>query len=226
VLEKGYPLAAVTTGGKLLALAKERKLPHVIIPAGLQPRHSLGYLTVALAKLLDGEAYEALRALAGTLRADAREAEGNALADGLRDKTPLLYASERFAGVARVWKISVNENAKVPAFYNTLPEADHNELAGFALNEETESFAERFAAVFLEDDADDERIRRRIAMTKEIYASKGVRTFSVPLRGKTVAEQAFDAVLLANIVSFRLAEAYGSDPLSSDFIEDFKKRIL
>ena len=35
--------------------------------------------------------------------------------------------------VARRWKAEINENAKLPAFFSELPEANHNELCGWGV---------------------------------------------------------------------------------------------
>ena len=47
------------------------------------------------------------------------------------------------APVARRWKTQVNENAKLPAFFSELPEADHNEIAGWDGAPERERAARR-----------------------------------------------------------------------------------
>ncbi len=222
--EKGYALAVITCGGKLLAFARENGIPHIVIPeANLQPRYALGYLTVALAKLVDAKLLEALRQLSSLVQPAHMEEEGETIARALTSKIPLIYASAQNEGLAHIWKISINEDAKVPAFYNVFPELNHNELAGFDVKGETERFAEQCIAVLLEDEADDERIRKRFSVTKELYAKKGVQTISVPLRGGVAGEKVFNAVLLSHVVSFFLAEQYGIDPLSTALIEDFKK---
>ena len=53
------------------------------------------------------------------------------LADRLRGKVPVVYASERMKAVARVWKIKFNENCKIMSFCNSFPELNHNEMVGY-----------------------------------------------------------------------------------------------
>ena len=71
--------------------------------------------------------------------------------------------------MARRWKTQVNENAKLPAFYSELPEADHNELCGW----DAEAGAGALAAVFLEDRDQHPRVRRRFELTAEAVAGAG-----------------------------------------------------
>ena len=44
---------------------------------------------------------------------------------------PVVIGADLTAPVARRWKTQINENAKLPAFFSELPEADHNELCGW-----------------------------------------------------------------------------------------------
>ena len=43
----------------------------------------------------------------------------------------MVYGAGPTGPVARRWKGQINENAKAPAFFNELPELDHNELMGW-----------------------------------------------------------------------------------------------
>ena len=53
------------------------------------------------------------------------------LAGRLLDKQAVVYGAGLTVPAARRWKGQVNENAKAPAFWNELPELDHNELMGW-----------------------------------------------------------------------------------------------
>ncbi|MBI1962419.1 MAG: bifunctional phosphoglucose/phosphomannose isomerase, partial [Candidatus Rokubacteria bacterium] len=68
-LERGAALAVITAGGRLAALARERKVPRVAVPGSLMPRMALGHLFFAglgvlrdagLAVATDAELDEAL----------------------------------------------------------------------------------------------------------------------------------------------------------------------
>ena len=65
-------------------------------------------------------------------RAGDLEAAPAEIAERLAGTLPVIYGGELTAPVARRWKTQVNENAKLPAFFSELPEADHNEICGWA----------------------------------------------------------------------------------------------
>ena len=55
-LKKGYKIATISIGGKLLKFAEKNNLPHIIIPdTKIQPRSALGFSMLAIAKLIGAE---------------------------------------------------------------------------------------------------------------------------------------------------------------------------
>ncbi len=122
--------------------------------------------------------------------------------------------------MARRWKTQVNENAKLPAFYAELPEADHNEVCGWAGGD-----AARIAAVFLEDCDQHPRERRRFELTAEIAAESGAEVVRVETVGETRVERLLWAMLLGDLVSLELARAIGADPEQVEALNRVKEAM-
>src|SRR5690606_39986560 len=77
-------------------------------------------------------------------------------------------------------KTQINENAKMPAWWSTLPELDHNEIVGWeTLPEMTR---EKFAVVALTDRDDHPRIRSRLDHTASLTS------YAVPRAGEVASE--------------------------------------
>jgi len=225
-LKHGYNLGIITTDGKLLEMARENKVPYIKVPTEeLEPRHSLGYMTVALSEFVNGGLREELETLSESLNPSSLEEEGKDIFKEIKNCLPVFYASERNQGLAYIWKIKINETSKAPAFWNTFPELNHNELAGFDMNSKTKSISKNLHFIFLEDPADPPEIKKRAKITKEIYESKGLPVSIVKLNGKTPFEKIFNSLILSDWVSLFLAEEYGTDPFSNELVEEFKKRM-
>jgi len=75
-----------------------------------------------------------------------------------------VYGAGPTSPVAMRWKTQINENAKVPAFWAELPEADHNEIVGWDAARELG----RFGVVLLEDPRANPRNRLRTELTGEL----------------------------------------------------------
>ena len=126
------PLVGIATGGELAGRCKKHKregVRFVHVPAepeSVQPRSATGYMFGILTRVLDRhglavkQAVEEVESLAEPLEKFMKTARKHAkgLLPGLRQATPVIYASERYANVARIFKIKINENAKTPAFWN------------------------------------------------------------------------------------------------------------
>ena len=123
---------------------------------------------------------------------------------------------------ARRWKGQVNENAKAPAFWNELPELDHNELMGWT---SLPHAAAATLAVFLDDEQGDARLLRRAELTAVELMARGVAVERVGTRGASRLARLFSLVQLGDYVSFYLALLYGVDPTPVRAIQDFKAKL-
>lgn len=221
------PLIVIATGGKLLALAQEHGVPHIQMPRiDDNPRFALGYSIKATLKAMGEEAIlNDIGGEAKSLNADDYESVGKELAERLQDKIPLIYSSGPNTGLARYWKISFNETAKIPAFYNFLPELNHNEMIGFDSKIFSGKLNQKFAAIFLNDPDDESHIQKRIAATKKVFEDRGFAVLNVDLSGPSFWHKSFVGLLTAMWTGYYLAEYYGVDPEDISAIEDFKKSL-
>lgn len=227
-LARKLPLITITAGGKLLELTQKHKIPYIQIPKVYDnPRFAIGYSIKATLKAMGEESIlNNLNGLFKLLDIDYYEAVGKELAEKLRAKVPLIYSSGRNAGLARYWKISFNENAKIPAFYNFLPELNHNEIIGFVNSSESNKLNHNFAFVFLKDPDDNLHTQKRITATKKLLEDGGFEVLFADAAGPSLWHKSFSGIIIAMWVSYYLAEHYGVDPEDVSMLEDFKKSLV
>ncbi len=218
-------LAAIATGGKLIELAVEKGVPYIQLPqTGIQPRMALGYIVRAVLKLLgEDELFNEVGKLSSSLK--DLEKDGEKLADNLFNKTPVIYSSRRNQTIAYNWKIKFNETGKIPAYYNTFPELNHNEMTGFDVTEKTQSLSSNTHFVILEDDEDDKRIAKRMKILEKLYADRGLGVTAIDITGKSRGEKIFNAVTLVDWAAYFLANKYGVEPEDVPMVEEFKKLL-
>lgn len=225
---KGYNMAVISTGGKMLDFAKENQLPYIQIPDDhIQPRSALGYSIVAMAKFVCGDqCVKDLRSLEKTLDPKSLQKSGAELAESLKGKIPIIYASHNNLWVAYNWKIKFNETGKTPAFYNIFPECNHNELAGFNLSKESRDLSSDFHIIILRDiETDHPRIQKRMAVVEGLLEEKGISVSTLVLNGNTKFEKIFNSTLLADWTAFSMAQNTGSDPENIPIIEGLKEKM-
>jgi glucose/mannose-6-phosphate isomerase len=215
-----------STGGPLVDGAREADLPVVGLPGIFQPRAAVAYMVVIAAEVaaLAGVApriHTEIDAAAAFLteQVETLKFQAGEVAGLLEGAAPVIYGADLTAPVARRWKTQANENAKLPAFYGELPEADHNELCGWNAAAAGEH---RLAAVFLEDRDQHPRVGRRFELTAESVSATGAKAVRIETAGETRIARLLWATMLGDLVSLELAGQRGVDPLPVEAIEDFK----
>jgi glucose/mannose-6-phosphate isomerase len=219
----GAGRVALTTGGALAELARAEGVPVIGVPAGMQPRAAVVYMTVGVLECaaLCGAApglHAEIDSAAGQLKPAANAEE---LAGALRGTIPVIHGVGPTVAVARRWKTQINENAKAAAFWSELPEANHNEICAW----QSVRAAAPLAGVFLEDPDQHPRIQRRIALTAAELERSGAPALRVTARGDTRLERVLSLVMLGDLVSVHLALLDGTDPTPVEAIGRFKAAL-
>ncbi len=231
-LELGAPRLVVSTGGPLVERARRDGVPVIPVPGGFQPRAAIGYSLVAAleAAALAGAApsvrdeIEAAADLAETLATEWGPEGGDEAKDiarRLHGTVPVIAGAELAAAAAYRWKCQFNENAGVPAFWSVLPEADHNEIVGWAAARDLA----RFSYVSLEDGEAHPRNALRAELTADLAAAGADPVLRVSARGASRVERLVSLVLLGDLVAIYTAVLRGADPVDIAPIDTLKAAL-
>lgn len=220
-MDKNLSVAAISTGGRLLELARQLSIPYIEMPDWkLQPRLAVGLNFRSLLKIIgDQKGLEETLKLSNSFF-DVQEKAKN-LAQILKDKIPIIYASRQNGPISYSWKVILNETSKVPAFANIFPELNHNEMASFDLK----NLSDKFYFLFLKDDQDYPQISKRMSVLSNIFKERGLLVDLIDIEGFSIGEKIFKNLVLANWTAYYLAENYKLDPIEVTAIEEFKKLI-
>lgn len=218
-------VVAVATGGRLLELARAYDVPYIELPnTGIQPRLATGFQFMALSKLMGLTiVYRDARTLAKTLNPVRLRAVGMRIARQLRGCVPVIYASARNKIIAYNWKIKFNETGKIPAFYNVVPELNHNEMTGFDVKSSSRKLSSNLYFIFIHDNEDHPRIIKRMKILERLYRERGLRVELVQMRGKGALDKVFSSLILADWIAYYSAQQYRLEPEQVPMVEEFKK---
>jgi glucose/mannose-6-phosphate isomerase len=223
----GGRMIAITQGGELRDLASSWTAPVVPIPDGIPaPRAGLGAVAVPPLVILEriglfpgashwiAAAVEQLKARRTALFDGDGPRGGNeaeALARHVGRTFPVVYGGGGIGDVAaRRWKGQVNENAKSPAWANTLPEMCHNEIAGYGQHGDVTR--QVLSAVLLRHDHEHPQVMRRFDLVREILIEVCAGVHEVHAQGEGALAQLFDLVMLGDATSLHLAAQEDLDP--------------
>lgn len=227
--EDGLDIVAVTSDGVLAQLAASAGWPHVRVPEGLPPRAALGHMLGASARLcgaagvIPGVVDDLAEAAELTERLiDSGWTLAEDLADGLSGLVPVIYGSGITVAAATRWKTQINENAKLPAWTATFPEADHNEIVGWS---GAPRLSERFGIIALRDPHESEGVSRRFDVTREVTSSQVRWVGEVWGQGGSILACLLTLTLIGDMTSVALASAIEVDPMPVEIIENLKQRM-
>ncbi|MBS1554701.1 MAG: bifunctional phosphoglucose/phosphomannose isomerase [Bacteroidetes bacterium] len=210
-------IICITSGGKMLELAKEYNLFWIQIPGGSKsPRANIGYLMVSLLYALYhtnliGAAFmkETENAIEYLDRGEkAIQSEAELIAKKLRGKLPIIYCDERLRAMATRFQNQINENAKQIAHINTFPEMNHNEIVGWQF---PEAVLQQAQVIYLYSDHDHERVEKRMEICRDIFEKKSNPIIDIVAEGASLLEQYYYLIHLTDWISYFLARENGVD---------------
>jgi glucose/mannose-6-phosphate isomerase len=224
----------ITTGGRLLAMARSNGVPAFVFGYRSTVRGALGYGLMPLLAIIEkvgivrnkvedvDEAVILMEHMAGRIgeHVPLKRNHAKHLAARLDGHLPVVYGAGILAEVAHRWKTQFNENSKLWCFWEELPEANHNAIVGYRL---PEAVATRAFVVFLRGPALHPRIRLRYDFTRRALAEAGVASETVDAEGKSPLAQMLSTIFFGDYVSLYLAIQVGVDPSPTTAIADLKR---
>lgn len=235
-IDRGAQIGVLAAGGKLIDIATEQSIARVVLPGGMQPRMAmlanlralvtlLVHFDIVTNKLNDDIAatadwlHEQSSQWLPAVSTDKNDAKQLALlAVG---KTPVFYGGRLTGPVAYKWKISWNENAKNVAFWNELPEFNHNEFIGWA----SHPVDKPFAVFDLISSHEHPRILKRFEVSDRLLSGLRPKATSVRLAGESTLQQLLWGCVFADFVSIYEAILNGVDPTPVALVEKLKTEL-
>jgi glucose/mannose-6-phosphate isomerase len=234
-LRRKCMLICISSGGKLLEIAKKLKVPCLSIPLGIPPRAAFLYFflpiniileRIGLVSNIKPELDEAIEVLKRISSENSPEIQlinnvSKKLASDINGKIPIVYGFGIYSAVTKRFKQQFNENSKVPAKWNVFPELNHNEIV------ETESRYRNslYAYILLRAQNEPKGINRHVEAAKEVILKKTNNVHEVWSIGKSDLAKILSTVYLGDFASIYLAILQRVDPTPIKTITSLKEKI-
>lgn len=232
---QGGKVVVVCQGGELGRLADSWRAPRVPVADGIpMPRAGIGALAVPPLVVLERIglfpgatewitlAVDQLRRRRDELVKDGNVAEQ--LARRIGRTFPLVYGGGDVGAVAaQRWKSDVNENAKTPAFWHTVPELCHNEVSGWG--QHGDLTRQLFTLVHLRHDEEHPQVMRRFDLVAALVDEVVSGIEEVRAEGDGALAQLLDLVMIGDFTSLHLAAQEGVDPGPIPVLEEMKAAL-
>ncbi|OQA08168.1 MAG: bifunctional phosphoglucose/phosphomannose isomerase [Bacteroidetes bacterium ADurb.Bin397] len=226
-MSRGAKMVCVTSGGKVLEIAKTNGFDHIIIPGGMPPRACLAYSFTQLFYVLHG-----FGLISNSFKADFETSihlldheeehicsEAYYLAEKLHKKIPVIYSQANFEAVCIRFRQQINENSKMLCWHHALPEMNHNELVGWTIPND------KLAVVFFRNETDYDRTKTRMELTKEIVKKYTPYIFEVYSKGATQLQRSLYLIHFGDWVSWYISEIRNIDATEVKVIDFLKGEL-
>lgn len=234
-LARGCRVLVVTSGGTIAEEAVAAGVAIVRVPPGYQPRAALGHLgfasmgaleTIGILPPLENDVGEAVAEVETALAAmgpdvPTEDNPAKTLATRIGDRCPVIWGVDGIGSVAAArWKTQMNENGKLPAFWSSMSELDHNEVVGW-----TTPFGERFFVVGLRHEGEDPQLAPRFPLSYDIVRAAGGEVEEINARGASALARLMSLIIVGDLTSVYLAIRRGVDPTPVPVIERLKAAL-
>lgn len=230
----GARMVVLSTGGELARLAAGWGAPHIALPETPMPRAAVGSVSVPPLMVLERVG---LFPGAGQYVADAvaqlkRRRDSLIVTDGpaariareIGRTMPIAYGGGPLGGAAAYrFKCQVNENAKAPAFANSVPEMCHNEICGWGQHGDVTR--QVMSLVRFRHDFEHPQESRRFELTFDVIDEVVHTIIDIEAEGEGTLAQLFDLIIQGDFVSLHLAVEAGVDPGPIPVLDDLKAAL-
>lgn len=226
-------IVCISTGGKIGEIASEQKIPIVKIQSGFQPRYALGLSFFSLLKVfqtlsLIGDQNSVVEKIIKIWKARGTEfsiedSRAVNIAQQILGFIPVIYSAAGITSAAGYrFKCQLNENSKMHAFHNSIPEMNHNEIIGWETYEGKQINAK---VINILDSDYHPQVLRRFKIISELAAQKKAEILNVESRESEFKVRLLDIVYLCDWISYYAAVLRGFDPSEIEYIHVLKNRL-
>ncbi|RJP66588.1 MAG: bifunctional phosphoglucose/phosphomannose isomerase [Ignavibacteriales bacterium] len=231
-LKRKCKIICVGSGGKIKQISEENNLPYITVKGSYQPRFALYISFFTVLKIFQqlnliepkDKLVSSILNLLKDKTAEYLKEENISIetAKSLIGFIPVIYAGDIISSVGYRFKCQVNENSKLNAFSNVIPEMNHNEIIGW------ESYLDKqFNAkvVNLIDKDYHPQVSKRFLVTSELIRNAGVEIINLESKEDDFRVRMFDLIYLCDWISYYLAVLRGFDPITIKNINTLKERL-
>lgn len=220
-------IIGICSGGKLQEFCEENYYDCTVVPGGNPPRTALAFSIVQLLNifkqldLTNVDWKNAIRDTKKILEIDKEyiHSEAKKLAAFLKPCIPVLYSTARYEGVAIRARQQLNENSKVLAWHNVIPEMTHNEIVGW------KQAHPEVIPVYCYSKSDFDKNLKRLQYLKKVVKKFTPHSVDILIKGDNYWQKTLYFINLTDWISVYLSDLNGNDAIEVKVIDGLKKEM-
>ena len=223
----------ISTGGTLVSSGEKNKNDIFLIPQNYQPRAAIGFSLMSLLfclvrlEIINDKVLKEIASIIKKLKYytnSLSNIDSNnvaiALATKLYKTIPVIYGSSQITEtIALRFRGQLQENSKISAFHNIVPEMNHNEIEGWKQN------TNNYSIIWLQDEIDHPQIQKRMNISRKILEEMNIKNYVLKTNGSIFVERFLKLIILTDWITFYLAIKNNVDPSPVNTISKLKKML-
>lgn len=215
----------ITSGGKLGTLVKKNRDMHIMLPARMHPRHSIGYMIGYLISIIKATGCKDLEKdmidAIPSLKEFRSELESGNLIDDLAKrflgKAPVICSYNEVGSVIFRWMTQFNENSKTIAFCTSISKMLNTDIE---VNSEKTKVPYDIVILTYGNEPEPDAVK----LTKRLD-SIGAEYIVLPMNGNCRTENMFRMLMTGDMVTVKIAELNGVDSSAVPPITKLKDKM-
>jgi glucose/mannose-6-phosphate isomerase len=204
----------------------------------LQPRAAIAYLLFSLILVLqktgvlthhiEADVTEAIAVAQEVVRDNTVSVEESSnpakqIARMLLGSIPQIYGWGIYAPIGTRWRYQFNENSKIIAHSDVIPESNHNDIVGWGCNPEVSKY---FSCILFRDRTlETIFLAKRFDFMKSVFQDTVQTVIDIPAKGRSPLAKCISLLLVGDYVSCYLAILRQIDPTPIDVITELKQKL-
>ncbi|KKT53870.1 MAG: Bifunctional phosphoglucose/phosphomannose isomerase [Candidatus Woesebacteria bacterium GW2011_GWA1_44_23] len=227
----GMQIVGIATGGKIGEMIENGEIPGAILtpttnPSGY-PKSALGVSLGGLAGLMSKAGLinlipEKFEESVNELTEIRKSWDAKGVAANFVTSLPVLIGARPLLGAVHAGRNVINEIGRTFAVYFDLPELDHHLVEATLY---PKNLFQNIYYLFFESDLYNERVKKRIEVTKELFDTQKLKYGGFKLQGKTKLTQSLEIPHFAAWVALNISFLNGEDPGPEPWIIKLKESL-
>ena len=235
-LKRKSMIVSISSAGLLEKFATQIGTPHVKIRSGIPPRTAFPLMYTAIITIFEildliggveqqfEEVVKVLKILAIEYSQESpiKENIAKEISYGIFNSIPLFIGYGIYAPISYRAKTQLNENSKVIAISETLPEQNHN---GVVIFDNPNASLNDIAFIFLHDKEEPKNITTRFEEVKKFASKKSEKVLEILPQGESKLAKQLSSTFLVDFISIYLGILHEIDPSITPSIDKIKQSL-
>lgn len=236
--KKNCKIINISSGGQLQKYSKKFSVTHIDIPSGYVPRAAVAFILFStilifekigiIDKNIEMEIKETIYSTNKFIKYNnkkilEKDNISKQIANKIFKTIPQIYGWGLYTPIAKRWRTQFNENSKLIARFDIVPECNHNDIVGWSNDLSTSKLFS--CIIFRDKQIESNSISKRLNFMIDLFMNSTSNVIEIEVKEKKTLSKMICTMLMGDFISCYLAVLRKIDPTPIDAIVKLKNKL-